>query len=403
LQHTHHVSTSGKIDRTKIDEVYLDPFKLYGSNDVATMEEKSIDFTRRLVNHRLQHYCGVGLEVFSETNLDEVYRQLFFATMGNPRNLGHILHNLHESHLVFGTPFGGRAIRDASIKYFEEKIEPFFGIQKFRHESFGERSSIFSLKELLESIVVRARELRSYRGSAVMQSVVGRPPTSHFHVLTEFDSLLSTLELNFFVTKYFEMKDRDGRKVSVYALNYGLCNRHSIEFGRPEGKREFRLYFVERIFDFSPIIRRYLQDNQEIKCERCNAVFAIDKLDSIRLYNMACPRCTKGSCVVTNLSKKYAKMLEEIRDELLLPGTELGILETLYVEDRDLAAAEIAEELDCSYQLVGKRGKIMEDRGLVSRKMDRSRRKFKITEGAVKNYFTGNEARRLRVTESESE
>jgi DNA-binding MarR family transcriptional regulator len=91
-------------------------------------------------------------------------------------------------------------------------------------------------------------------------------------------------------------------------------------------------------------------------------------------------------------------MLEEIRDELLLPGTELGILETSYVEDRDLAAADIAEELDCSYQLVGKRGKIMEERGLVSRKMDRNRRKFSITKNAVESYFIGNEARKLKVT-----
>jgi len=199
------------------------------------------------------------------------------------------------------------------------------------------------------------------------------------------------------------MKDRDGRKVSVYALNYGLCNRHSIEFGRPEGKREFRLYFIERIFDFSHIIRRYLEDNQEIMCENCEAVFDIDKLESLKFYKMACPNCGEGICRVANLSKKYAKMLEEISDELLLPGTELGILETLYVENRDLAAADIAEELDCSYQLVGKRGKIMEERGLVSRRMDRSRRKFGITERAVESYFAGNEARKLNVGPSESE
>src|SRR6202023_4264999 len=99
-----------------------------------------------------------------------------------------------------------------------------------------------------------------YRGSTLFKEMEGQPPTSHFHVISEFDALLSTLELNFFLTKYFEMKDRDGRKVSVYALNYGLCNRHSIEFGRPEGKREFRLYFIERIFDFSHIIRSYLKD-----------------------------------------------------------------------------------------------------------------------------------------------
>jgi hypothetical protein len=133
--------------------------------------------------------------------LQEIAKLLFYATMGNPRNLGHILYNLHESHLVYDRAISTRAIRDASRKYYEEKIEPFFGIQKFRQDTFAERSSIFSLKELLEKIVVRARELRTYRESSVMRNITGRPPTSHFHVLAEFDPLLSTLELNFFLTK----------------------------------------------------------------------------------------------------------------------------------------------------------------------------------------------------------
>ena len=79
-----------------------------------------------------------------------------------------------------------------------------------------------------------------------MREISGRPPTSHFHVLAEYDPVLSSLELNFFLTKYYEMKDRDGREVSVYALNYGLCQQQAISFGRPREKREQRLYFVEK-------------------------------------------------------------------------------------------------------------------------------------------------------------
>lgn len=385
----------GQIDKTKIDELYLDPFKLYGSNDVSNMEEKAIDFTARVINTRLQYYCDADLATFSDSELPEITKLLFFATMGNPRNLGHILYNLHESHLVYDRAIGTRAIRDASRKYYEEKIEPFFGIQKFRQDSFAERSSIFSLKELLEKIVLRARELRSYRESTLMRNITGRPPTSHFHVLTEFDALLSTLELNFFLTKYFEMKDRDGRKVSVFALNFGLCEKHSIEFGRPAGRREYRLYFVERIFDYTSIIKQYLEQNQEIKCEDCGSIFGLDKLESLKLYGMSCPSCRTGLCTVTNLSRRYEKILEGIQTELLLPPTELGILETLYNEDRELAAAEIAADLDCSYQLVGKRGKIMAEKGLVDRLMEKNRRKFRITEIARGEYFRDNESRSL--------
>lgn len=153
----------GKIDPTKIDEVYLDTFRLYGTSDVTTMEEKAIDFTKRLLENRFDHYVKVPFERFCEGDMDEIYRQMFFASAGNARNLGHILHNLRESHISYGNSVGVRAIGEASRKYYEEKIEPFFGVQKFAHESFGERSSIFSLKELLESIVTRAKDLRNTR------------------------------------------------------------------------------------------------------------------------------------------------------------------------------------------------------------------------------------------------
>lgn len=390
----------GKLDPLKMDEIYLDLFKLYGSNDVSSMEEKASDFTHRLLENRIRHYCKTSFADLCGSSPDDVVRSLFFASLGNPRTLGHILFNLQESHVAYARGISARAVRDASVKFYDEKIEPFFGIQKFRQETFAERSSAFSLKELLEDIVSRARELRSYRGSALFKEMEGQPPTSHFHVVSELDDLLSTLELNFFLTKYFEMKDRDGRKVSVYALSYGLCNKYSIEFGRPSGKREYRLYFVERIFDFTNILRRYLQQNQEIRCKHCNEVYGVDKLPSLVMFDMLCPKCRKGTCDVINLSKRYGEVLSSIRADLLLPEIELGVLETLHAENRELFAREIAEELDCSYQLVGRRGMIMEQRGLIDRiKRDNSPRVYKIRKEAVRDYFDNNKDRTLNVPE----
>lgn len=387
----------GKLDKTKLDEFHLDLFKLYGSSDVATMEERAVDFTKRLVEHRVKHYCKCDPLIFFESN-NELFKQLFYATSGNPRNIGHILSYLHESHISYDRVIGMRAITEASIRYFEEKIEPFFGVQKFRHETFTEKASTYSLKELLESIIDRARELRTYKGNAILRDVPGRPPTSHFYVVSELESLLSTLELNFFVTKYFEMKDKDGRSVSLFALNYGLCGKHQISFGRPEGKREYRYYYAERVFDDTSILRKFLQVNQEIRCSSssCDSAFGIEMLPSIQLFDMMCPTCKSGTCEVTNLSRKYEAVLGKIKPELLLPETELGILETLFVEN-GIGASEIAGELDCSYQLVGKRGKIMEDRGLVSRKMVNSRRRFSLTSQAVRDYFDENDDRHLTV------
>jgi DNA-binding MarR family transcriptional regulator len=387
----------GQIDKTKIDEVYLDIYRLYGTTDVSAMEEKAIDFTRRLVNRRLQHFAKSGIEVFVEDD-STFWPQLFYASMGNPRILGYLLYYVHESHVIYGNRVGIKAIRDAAARYYSEKIESYFKMNKFLHESFGERASIFSLKELLESIVKRARELKRHRDSAVMRELAGTPPTSHFHVALELESLLDTLELNFFVTKYYEMSDRDGRKVAVYALSYGLCQRYAITFGRPTEKREQRLYFVERIFDYTSLLRLFMQENQEIRCISCNTTYELDKLDALKMFNMQCPTCRTGMCSVINLSRKYEALLNDVAPQLLLPPTELGILQTLETEKRSMYAGEIAAELDKSYQLVGKRAKTLAERGLVKRDFfEQGRRVFEITPLAEASYFASTPADGLEV------
>lgn len=377
----------GQLDRTKIDEISLDSYDLYGSGDVARMEDSAIDFTKRLVSKRLTYFCGAKFFEFFDEDFDEICRLLFFSTMANPRNLGWILSYGHESYLVHGKPIGVRAIREAAQRYFEEKIDSYLKSGKFLQESFEERSSIYSLKELLEQIVNRARELRRHE-SDVMKKIKGRPPTSHFHVAEAYEKILSTLELNFFITRYFQMANRDGKKVTVYSLNYGLCQAYSIEFGRPTGEREFRLYFVERIFDYTPIIQKYIKSSQEIICDHCGKSFEFEQLDALRFYNMRCPKCRDGVCKVTNLSRKYEKELREVDANSLLPRTELGILQTLHTEGQATRVTLIAGELDCSYQLIGKRGKILDDRGLVKRsENEQGKRLFTITESAEELYF----------------
>ena len=393
----------GNIDKTKIDEISLDLYSLYGVSDVAAMEEKAVDFTRRIIERRIEYFCGSSLgKFFSQSQID-LWQSIFYATMANPRNIGYLLFYLYESQLIYGNLISARAIREAARKYYEEKIEPYFAMNKFLHETFNERSSIFSLKELLEALVRRARELRSHQGSAIMSELKemgGRPPTSHFHVLVSMENLLSTLELNFFLTRYFEMSDRDGRKVSIFALNYGLCQKYTIEFGRPRGRREFRTYFVERIFDYTPILLEYMKANQEIVCETCSERFSVEQLTALQMYGMKCPKCTDGICTVTNLSKKYESVLNAIAPELLLPKTELGILQTLRTEAKPMYAQQIAAELDCSYQLVGRRGKNLKERLLVERERDeQGRRQFSITPLAEKQYFDASLIDSLDVNE----
>jgi hypothetical protein len=378
----------GDIDRSKVDEVYLDIYREYGRNDVSGMEEQAIDFTERLLVKRFNHFCGDGIEKYLEVENEEFWRTLFYSCLGNPRILGYILFYAYETNIIYNKRIGILAVQAGARRYYEEKIDQYFRLNKFLHETYEERSSIFSLKELLEEIVKRAKSLRSYRESKMMSELSGRPPTSHFHVVTDYDPVLSTLELNFFLTKYYEMKDRDGREVSVYALNYGLCQQEAISFGRPRQKREHRLYFVERIFDYSPIIASYIKVNQEIVCDTCGRRHDHEKLPAIQEFDMLCPGCKKGRCRIVNLSRKYERLIKEVSEENLLPATELGILKTLHDERRRMFAKEIAAELDCSYQLVGKRGRNLSERDLISRdENEQGRRVFEIKGNAESVYF----------------
>jgi hypothetical protein len=80
-----------------------------------------------------------------------------------------------------------------------------------------------------------------------------------------------------------------------------------------------------------------------------------------------------------------------------LPLAEPGILQTLESEHRPMFAAEIAAELDRSYQLIGKRGKTLAERDLVARKEVDNRRSFEITKLAEKTYFADEPASGLTI------
>jgi DNA-binding MarR family transcriptional regulator len=80
--------------------------------------------------------------------------------------------------------------------------------------------------------------------------------------------------------------------------------------------------------------------------------------------------------------------LRSVDKETLLPGAELGILHTLHSEGKAMFAADIAVELDCSYQLIGRRGRNLSERGLVKRdENDAGRRTFEISPNAEETYF----------------
>jgi DNA-binding MarR family transcriptional regulator len=101
-----------------------------------------------------------------------------------------------------------------------------------------------------------------------------------------------------------------------------------------------------------------------------------------------------------NLSRKYEHLIQSVAEENLLPATELGILKTLHDERKQMFAKEIAAELDCSYQLVGKRGRNLSERNLVERAENaKGRRVFRLSELAEGVYFTDLEGDEMEFRE----
>jgi hypothetical protein len=77
----------GSLDKTKIEEINLDMFGLYSGGGITRMEEKAIDFVKRVIDKRISHFCKCDPSVYFDKNPD-LYRVMFYASMANPRILG---------------------------------------------------------------------------------------------------------------------------------------------------------------------------------------------------------------------------------------------------------------------------------------------------------------------------
>jgi DNA-binding HxlR family transcriptional regulator len=371
----------GDIDRSKIDEVALDAFELYGARRSSQqMEEKAIEFMKRLLNKRITHYCGVSVENFFEDNVENVWEALYHATFANPRTLGYILsYAIQEQERISVS-----TIKYAAERYYNEKVETFFFTGRFSDQSLTEKASIVNLKRLLEEIIFKAVSLKSYNESEIFQKLRGVPPTSHFYVQKTLEETFSTLELNGFVSRYLESRDREGRMTTTYAMNYGLCHKMNIKFGCPPGE-QFRQFFRERVFDYSNLVGEFLTNNHQIKCPRCNHEEGQEALESLRKYDMLCPNCKSDRMILSE--KRHSSNEDQIPPELQLPETELRIMSVLAAHEGAMFASEIAMELDCSPKLVGTRAKTLLERELVQRGQKKGKSIYSLTSKARGLYF----------------
>ena len=213
-----------------------------------------------------------------------------------------------------------------------------------------ERNKIIESRNALKEIEDIKKKITSgiYTSGAYLQTI---PYSSHFYVKEIYNKYLETLELNFFISKYTEQSDRDGEKVSIYCLNYGLCQKKNLPWGKPQGGK-YRKYFIQRPFNMSVVLNEFLMQGQAIYCTKCGATFTQEQLPLLEFSHFKCNRC-QGQVVKTSmLTESIKNELKKFQNEELLPQTETRVLLFLCNQNIALYAKDIAEELDMSSQSV---------------------------------------------------
>jgi hypothetical protein len=118
-------------------------------------------------------------------------------------------------------------------------------------------------------------------------------------------------------------------------------------------------------------------------CPECGRIFSVDTIEYLEFNNWICPDC-KHPVKMLPVSDLIKGEIERIDRNKLLEAKEYGTLYEINKSDKPLRAKEIAQELDCSYQLVGKVAKKLdEEKGLLKRENGL----YSLTSKAKNNYF----------------
>lgn len=373
----------GDIDPQKIEQIRLDYYDLYQSRRVTDIQAEAQKNVKKLLTTRIKYFCTHQPDYFldtSKTTLDEYYKMLFDITSSVPRNVGWILWYAYQSSISKDQKITLKDLELVSEKYFTDSIVPYFSQNKFMREPFNIKLEKYHLKELLQSIInsskLNKREIPNLE-SKIFQLDKEKPTTSHFYIDNSLEEIISSLELHFFITKYNEQKDQDSQNVmSFYSLNYGLCMKEDIFYGRGSDRK----YIIQRRFNYTDIIKKYISSAKQIKCRNteCNKIHSYETLSSLQLFNMLCPTCRKGYCEIEHVTVN----LPIVADNIQIPEFDITFLNSLKIEEPQYPSS-LAQELDCTYQKVSKRSIKLKDLGLIE-----SEKKTIDTKVGERTYYT---------------
>lgn len=341
----------GNIDPSKIDIMNLDFYNLYSTFDTNKMEINAIDFTKRLLLNRFNYYLPHNnwKKYFDEKLSEEDIATLFFQTSINvPRIIGYQLSYIYENVILYGKKITKQDIENSAIRYYENNVSAFFDKSTYCLLSIEEQQDINQLKLIRNAIVNQSNNIKQQITRGELKGKIydkKTPYTSHFHILHEFEKCIESLELNHFISKYDEKSNKDGKKVSIYCLNYGLAKKNNIFWGKPSGS-EYRKYFIERPFNFTSLILNQINANTIIKCTSCGRVFSEEDIPHLEFCNYKCPNCTGLVKKQYVIDKKINDSITETQELKKLSKEEMNIILQLGQSSKTLKARDLASELD---------------------------------------------------------
>ncbi|WP_293723288.1 hypothetical protein [Phascolarctobacterium succinatutens] len=374
----------GKLDNQKVDEIHLDFYNSLSSyKNIAKMEELSINYIRRLIMNRFNIFLPDNkINDFFDVKEDELFELLFDISLNTPRVIGYVLAYCYTTHITLDKKITKAALSAAAQKYYEDVTQQYFESNKYVIQAFDEMVSRENLRFLMSKFIDKEKENNRIVNIEEKRDL----PTSHFLVSNDLSKLLDSLELNGYITTYNKINDKDNSPSTLYAINYGLCQQENLKFGRPKDT-ELRKYYQERKFVFNDILKDHFNKSQELECMEGHR-FSFEQYSMIEAFGMICPICSRENhrmipceLKVTNnnvieLIQDYVKNSLNLSDEL-----EFEILNYLSLnKDEYHRASVIAEELDCTYQLIAKRAMKLVERELVVVSKRDTRNYYQITE-----------------------
>lgn len=391
----------GKIDPNKTDTLYLDFADIYDATEVQEMERLASSYTKRLINTRFEAFGATLADYFDVTGAQTIddYMKLLFQTSFNvPRIMGYILFQLYLDKIANNQKINPSAIKLASKKYYEKLEEHYFEkLNRFALEPYQNKLDRHNQRLLLEMLLSETKSVKKSIadgrvGGKYFEEIKSNPPTSHFSVSPQLEEIFASLEANFFVSRYRNGRNKQGEKVTIYALAFGLCEIERVVWGYPEG-REFRGYFTQRCFEYTRAVHAFLSKKQTIKCNKCEHCFPMEQLGSIELYKWKCPECSEGTCSVIDLSADFSSEFEQLDKDIMLEPVEVEIIGVLYNENKQMRAGEISALIDTTYQKVGHRTGKLQDLGLVNKNKNNNSTKNSLTERCEDIYFSDKQVK----------